>query len=195
MATGKEVRRLEKLPGATSRLTFSPDSRFLASGDWSEGTVRMWELATGQQFQKWPGHQGRNFALSFALDSSVLVSGNEDTTALVWDLTDQVSGQATPGKALTAPELDVCWDDLASGGNALGAQQAVRKLAASPAQAVSYLDKRLQPVQAVDESHVARLIADLDRDEFSVREKAAAELEKLGEAAAAACRQTLAKHL
>ena len=36
------------------------------------------------------------------------------------------------------------------------------------------------------------MIADLDAEEFDVREKASAELEKLGEAAAAACRRTLA---
>jgi WD40 repeat protein len=192
MATGKEVRRLGKLPGATSALTFSADSRFLASGDWSGGTVRLWELASGQQFQNWPGHQGRTFALSFAADSSVLVSGNVDTTALVWDLTGQIRGQATPGKTLTAAELDACWADLADA-DAVRAQQAVRKLAAAPAQAASYLDKCLKPVQAVDERRVARLIAALGSDEFSVREKAAAELEKLGEAAAAACRQALVK--
>jgi len=192
MATGKAVRRLEKLPGATSALTFSPDSRFLTSGDWDNGTVRLWELATGQQFQKWSGHQGRNFAFCFAADSSVLITGNEDTSALVWDLTGQVRGQATPGKALSALELDVYWADLADA-NADRAQQTVRKLAAAPTQAAAYLDKHLQPVQAVDERRVARLIADLDSEEFSVREKASAELEKLGEAAAAACRQALDK--
>ena len=91
MDAGKEVRRLERLPrtGATSVLTFSPNSRFLASGDWNDGTVRVWELATGRPFETWPGHQGRNFALAFAPDCSVLLSGNEDTTALVWDLTGQ----------------------------------------------------------------------------------------------------------
>jgi len=88
--------------------------------------------------------------------------------------------------------LDACWADLADAG-AVRAQQAVRKLAAAPDQAVSYLDKRLQPVPVVDEGRVTRLIVDLDNEEFSVREKASAELEKLGEAAAAACRQALAK--
>jgi WD40 repeat protein len=186
-ATGKEVRRLVRLSGATSVLKFSPDSRFLASGDWDDGTVRVWELATGQQFEKWAGHQGRNFALAFAADSSVLISGNEDTTALVWDLTGQAAG-----KALTAPELDVCWADLASDGAVL-AQQTVRMLAGAPAQAVPYLDKRLQPVQIVDEARVSRLIADLDNEEFAVREKASAELKNLGEGALPACRQALAK--
>ncbi len=186
--TGKAVQRLDGLPGATSVLKFSPDSRFLASGDWDNGTVRMWELATARPFEKCSGHQGRNFALAFAPDCSVLLSGNEDTTALVWDLTGQ-----TRGKALSAEEMDACWADLASDG-AIRAQQAVRTLAAAPAQAVPYLDKRLQPVQAVEAGRVSRLIADLDNEEFDVREKASAELEKLGEAAAPACRQALAKH-
>jgi WD40 repeat protein len=189
MDAGKEVRRIERLPGtgATSVLTFSPNSRFLASGDWNDGTIRVWELATGRPFETWPGHQGRNFALAFAPNCSVLLSGNEDTTALVWDLTGQAHG-----KAISAAELDACWADLEDAG-AIRAQQAVRKLAATPDQAVPYLDNRLQPVQAVDEARVSRLIANLDNEEFAVREKASAELEKLGEAAAPAFRDALAK--
>ena len=186
MTEGKEVRRL-KLPGPTASLTFSPDSRFLASGDWDNGTVRIWELASGQQFQNWPGHQGRIIALCFAADSSILVSGSVDTTALVWDLTGGIHG-----KALSAADLDACWADLAGAGAVRG-QQAVRKLAAAPDQAVAYLDNRLQPVRIMDEGRAARWIADLDSEEFNVRETASAELEKWGESAAGALRQALAK--
>jgi hypothetical protein len=45
----------------------------------------------------------------------------------------------------------------------------------------------------VNADGVARLLADLDSDEFHVREKATAELEKLGRAAATAVRKALEK--
>jgi hypothetical protein len=42
---------------------------------------------------------------------------------------------------------------------------------------------RLKPLAAPDERRVTRLIADLESDDFSTREEATKELEKLGEAA------------
>ena len=186
-AAGKKVRRFGGLPGATSMLAFSADNRFLAAGDWKDGTICLWELASGKLFQKWSGHQGRIIALAFAPDGSALISGGDDTTALVWDMT----GRPTPGMALSAAELDACWSDLA-GADAARSQRTVRMLAAAPAQSVSYLDQRLHPVPPVDERRMARLIADLEGEDFDLREKASAELEKLGEATAAVCRRTLA---
>ncbi len=186
-AAGKEVRRFGDLPGPTSAVAFSADGRFLAAGDWADGTMRLWELASGRAFQKWTSGQGRIIAMAFAPDGSALMSGGEDTTALVWDL----AGRPAPAKALSVAEVDACWSDLADG-DAARAQRAVRTLAAAPAQSVSYLDKRLFLVAPVDERRTARLIADLDAEDFDLREKASAELEKLGEAAADACRRVLA---
>src|SRR5262249_36493854 len=59
------------------------------------------------------------------------------------------------------------------------------------AEAVAYIRKHLEPVATVDEKRLATLIANLDSDEFAVRDRAAKELEKLGEAAAGACRKAL----
>jgi hypothetical protein len=65
----------------------------------------------------------------------------------------------------------------------------VRRLAASPA----FFRDRLRPVAAAGEARTARLIADLDSEDFAAREKSVAELERLGEAAAPACRKALGK--
>jgi hypothetical protein len=64
-------------------------------------------------------------------------------------------------------------------------------LTAVPDQALSLLKKDLQPVTAVDKKHIAQLITDLDADDFTVREKASQELEKLGAAAEQALRKVL----
>jgi HEAT repeat protein len=54
------------------------------------------------------------------------------------------------------------------------------------------LKEALPPVAPADEKRLARLIADLDDDEFATREQATAELEKLGEVALPALRKALA---
>jgi HEAT repeat protein len=51
------------------------------------------------------------------------------------------------------------------------------------------LKRRLKGGPAPDESHIARLIADLDSDDFAAREKATAALEALGQKAGPALRR------
>lgn len=63
---------------------------------------------------------------------------------------------------------------------------------AAPAEVVPYLSRQMKPVSSANEKQFARLVADLDSDEFAIREKAAADLEKSGEAALPALRRALA---
>jgi hypothetical protein len=95
-----------------------------------------------------------------------------------------------PPAELTAPKIESLWTDLAED-DVPRAARAMRLLAALPQQTVPLLHKRLQPVPATDAARITRLIADLDSDAFAVRERAAAELEKLGELAAPALEQVL----
>jgi hypothetical protein len=95
-----------------------------------------------------------------------------------------------PPAELTATQIERLWNDLAEG-DASRAARAMRLLAALPQQTVPLLHKRLQPVRPADEARIARLIDDLDSDEFAVRDRAAGELEKLGEQAAPAMEKVL----
>src|SRR5262249_20095940 len=148
-------------------------------------TIHVLELATGKERQRFDGHKGRVTSLAFAADGRTLISSGEDTTALVWDLSGKLAARTEP---LSVTDLDACWKDLA-GGDAASAFQSMRRLSASPAEAVAYLRTRVTPVPVVEEKRLARLIADLDSAQFSVREKAAKELDQLDESAAHACRQ------
>jgi hypothetical protein len=189
LATGKEALRLSDLPDAAFAVAFTADSRMLAWGGWRDPTVRLVEVATGQERHAFHGHQGGILSLTFADDGRTLISGGYDTSALVWDLTGRLGGEDW-GKPLTPAELDDCWADLA-GADVARAYRAVRRLASSPMEAVAYLRVKVRPVAAVDEQRLARLIADLDSDRFAVRESAEAELEALEETALAACRKAL----
>jgi hypothetical protein len=96
-------------------------------------------------------------------------------------------------RELTARRLDGLWSDL-GGGAPARAFFARWALAAAPAQAVPYLKERVRPVAALTAElrrQVDRLVTDLDNDDFEVREKATADLEKLGESVVPAMRQAL----
>src|SRR5262249_13284835 len=71
------------------------------------------------------------------------------------------------------------------------AYQAVRTLVAA-GQSVPFLQERLQQGGQLDEKKLAKLIAELDHDQFAVREKATQELEQLGGLAEDALRKALA---
>jgi RNA polymerase sigma factor (sigma-70 family) len=189
LATGREVRRMGGLPLIRS-LTFSPDGRMLAWGGYRDGVIGLVELATGRERCRLAGHRGNVTALTFRADGRELISGGEDTTVLVWDLTGRVGEPVAWGRPLAPSELEALWDDLAAE-DAARAFRAVQRLAAAPAHAVPFLARRLRPAEPADSKRVARLIADLDSDQFRVREAAGAELEQLGEAGTGACQEAL----
>ena len=63
----------------------APDGSWLATGD--NGTVRVWDVATGQQRSALSGHTGWVNAVAVAPDGSWLAtSGDDDGTVEVWDV-------------------------------------------------------------------------------------------------------------
>jgi hypothetical protein len=146
--------------------------------------IRLWEMSTGRKRGRFEGHQGAALALVFAPDGKRLVSGGEDTTVLVWDVTGLATGGEVPPK-----DTEALWDDLA-GEDAAGAHRAVWRLAGR-AEAVAFLEKRLRPAADVDPRRLARLIASLDASGFTEREEASRELEVLGDLAGPLLRKAL----
>jgi RNA polymerase sigma factor (sigma-70 family) len=189
LATGRDIRRLDKLPTDVNRIAFSPDGRMLAwSGRW-DPTIYLMETASGRERRRFAGHLGWVISLAFSADGERLISGSMDTTALVWDVGRRLDRSKAPA-AFTAAEVEKMWADLA-GEDAACAYEAIRKPAAVPSAAIPFLRKHLPPVPLVEEKRLARLLADLDNDDFAARQKAIAELEKLGEIALPAYHRAL----
>jgi hypothetical protein len=87
--------------------------------------------------------------------------------------------------------LSALWDDLADA-DARKAHRAMTALLAAGGQGVSFLKGHLRPAGAIDRERIERLLADLDSDQFAVRQKASRELRELGDAAEPALSQALA---
>jgi hypothetical protein len=91
---------------------------------------------------------------------------------------------------VTGRDLERLWQQLASAGNR--AADAVETLAGVPRQALPFLRAQLRAAGSpAAAKKVALLITQLDDDDFSVREKATAELEKRGLEALARLRRSL----
>jgi WD40 repeat protein len=186
LVTGRPRLRLADGSRDARRAAVSPDGRLLALGC-RDGSMRVYDLLTGRERRRFEGHVGGVEALAFSPDGRVLVSGGSDTTALVWDMTALPAPPRTV--APDAAELAALWADLAD--DPAKAYQAIGRLAVAPKEAGPFLGERVRPAALPEAAAVARLLADLDNDSFDERERATAELRRLGDLAAPALRQFL----
>jgi WD40 repeat protein len=186
VATGGERLAL-RVPEHADRLAHSPDGKLLALGS-QAGAIHLRELATGKEVRRLEGHHGGVSCLTFSPDGRRLASGGHDTTILTWDVADL--NVKPPAANLPPKELEALWADLA-GADSARAYRAMQALAAAPGQAVPFLGRQLRAAPTPDPKRLARLIADLDDDQFEVRERATRELEDLGSSAGPVLRKAL----
>ncbi|MDZ7965263.1 MAG: trypsin-like peptidase domain-containing protein [Nostoc sp. DedSLP03] len=70
-------------------VAISPDGKTLASGSY-DNTIKIWNLATGEQIRILKGHYYSVNSVAFSLDGKTLASGSEDNTIKIWNL---ITGQ------------------------------------------------------------------------------------------------------
>src|SRR5262249_53090380 len=193
LATGQELTTLV-VPRATLA-AFTPDGGRLATAygvtyrsSLGGPELHLWDVATGRELRRWQGYDGHVLSLAFSPQGDRLATGLTDSTTLVWDVGDTRRTEAA-GQDLRPANLDRLWEDLAST-NAAQAFRAVNSLVALPG-AGPFLSQRLAPAVAADASQVRRLIADLDSPQFADRQRAMAELTKLGDQAEPELRKAL----
>ncbi len=170
--------------------TFTPDGRYFITGN--RNRIRVWDPAIGKLAHTFSGHQGWLRSIVVTPDGGTIITGSEDTTVLLWDLAGALKDLPRP-PALGAGDLKRLWSDLAHE-EAKRSFRAVARLATAPRPAMQLLQAELRPVPPPDAAkakEIARLITQLGSAKFNDREKATAELEKLGGTAEPALRKVL----
>jgi hypothetical protein len=175
-------------PPSTDRVIafrFSPDGRWLAVARGPRVELR--DALSGRLLHTFDGHARYTIALAFSGDGRRLVSSSCDTTLLVWDVAGVLALQPRRQRPTDAA-LAAAWADLASK-DASRVGRALSLLIDFPARSTPLLHKHLRPAAAADGKRIARLVAELDSDDFATREKASGDLEKFAEQAEPALRQ------
>jgi uncharacterized protein with WD repeat len=199
LATGEESLVLTGHTLEVYHVTFSRDGRRLAScsGKWSSdhaGELKIWDVPSGKELLSFKPHTTSLWGSSFSPDGQRLATATGKYNAAapgevkVWDL----SGVPLlmPAPIPEEKDLAALWEDL-GGKDAPKAYRAVWALSTAP-RVVPFLKERVRP--PVDKGaavRIPKLITALDDEDFAVRERAAKDLETLGQAAFPALRKAL----
>jgi len=170
-------------------VAFSPDGTLLACKN-TDHSIRVYDVVSGKEIGRFKGHQGPVSALAFTADGKRLATGSSDTTLLVWDVAG-LKREPTPSPLeLKAEEVADGWRELV-GDDGEKALTAILKLSRGPKQTVPFLREQIKPAVPADPKKVAKLIADLDSEDFQERSGAVEELERLGDLAMPALQKAL----
>lgn len=219
VATGKVIARVDGQQGPIFCVAFSPDSKTVLAGGEDTG-VLVWDIKRLSQARdlvnpadkkqinpeednKKPAKPAEQEPSSPIEKEGIDPTGQEPST-LIDKEPARPAEQASDNKPAvpadtkaphrTDKDLEALWSALA-GDDAGKAYEAMAALTAAPNQSVPLLRDRLlvPPAPPPDPRRLAQLIADLDSDQFEVRDKAEKALEAIGQPAQAALQKALAK--
>jgi WD40 repeat protein len=200
--TGRELGQFEKClasaaHGRITSLRFSPDNKNLAAalsfnpwrhGDLEQSTVPVVEVASGRLRRGFNGHTDHVLSIAFSHDGKILASGSKDSTILLWDMMRPMSDVRAPKKG-TEELLSAHWNKLADP-DAAAAYDAVLALAKMP-ECIPFLANRVKPIETPTPDQLAKWIADLNADTFTVRAQAAEKLTAVHDLAAPALKKAM----
>jgi RNA polymerase sigma factor (sigma-70 family) len=159
-----------------SGMALSPDGRTVAvSCGFPDGHLLLFETRTGRFREKLPLTEKWAAGLAFLPDGRLV---SLSRTAVVWavGLQPAVAGKNEP---LGEAEQAAAWQGLTDP-DAEKAWPAMAKLLAAPEETVKLIRQHVHPIPKTSEEMRARIIRDLDSEEFAKREAASMELDRLG---------------
>jgi RNA polymerase sigma factor (sigma-70 family) len=181
--TGEVSRSWQRRQGG-STVAYSPDGRLLASAEEYAASgmggpaIQLWEVATGGEVVTFRGHDYPPGTLVFSPDGRRLVSGSHDSLINLWDVT----GRAVDGKLrhrrVSVARFAQLWEKLAAD-DAKAGHAVLWDLVAGGEPVVPMLKARMSAAKALDARKAARIVAQLDADDYETRTKATKEAEKL----------------
>src|SRR6267378_1820129 len=68
-----------------SGIAFSPDSKVLASAS-QDGSLRLWDLTTGQQLRRLAAHADGVRCVAFSPDGKTVATGGQDAGIHLWEV-------------------------------------------------------------------------------------------------------------
>ena len=181
--------KLRELSSGADCLAFSADDKWLITGSVG-GAIRIWDTFSLTEVFHVEGHEvsfhvGLETSVktvSFSPDGKTALSSGSDGQAYLWDLRPKDDGKPKQ-------PLEALWTDLASSDAKL-AYRAVWALSDDP-KSVDLLAKKISAAQPVDKKTLAKLLTDLDSDNFQTRQGANKTLSDLGDLAAQALADAL----
>jgi WD40 repeat protein len=179
---GRELRRFGMRPGrhgAIDVAALSSDGKTVVitgrSDDGSdEQLITLWEADTGRERGYFRGHRGTLRGLAISADGRVIVSGGDDTAALVWDATRPLT-QGKVRRDASPADLPARFADLA-GDDAEQAYASIWALAGTPKAAVAFLAEQRSLFAVTDVEKIRRWIRNFDSSQFADRDRASREL-------------------
>jgi WD40 repeat protein len=196
---GKELRRFGKDPGSRyviDAAALSRDGKTIvtsvreANKTDGQTTVVLWETETGRERGHFLGHRGETNTIAISADGRFIVTGADDTTALVWDATRPQTRNAAMGSESAALDLADHFRNLART-DAERAYVSIRALIDAPKKTISFLDDQSSLFTRTDVRTIQRWIQDLDSSEFAERDRASHELEPILDEAEPHLKKTL----
>ncbi|KAK7582831.1 hypothetical protein V3481_012129 [Fusarium oxysporum f. sp. vasinfectum] len=110
------LQTLEGHTSSVSSVVFSKDGRFIASGSWDK-TVKMWNVATGEEERTLEGHTDEVLSVVFSNDGRLIASGSGDNTIKIWNVATDEEEQTLEGHTNSVTSVVFSNDDtlIASG--------------------------------------------------------------------------------
>lgn len=188
--TGKELKKLADLTEEPGHVVFSADGKTLLTVGKYETVLTLLDVATGKELRRVVGSRGSVECVALSADGKLAATGSLDGRSRIWDLTGEAE-KLPEASNPSEKELQALYADLSST-DPVVSRKAFATLLVNDKQSVPFLTERVRTTALLKvDPRVTKLIADLDSDEFEVRESASDELARLGESIAPALRQAL----